>query len=269
MKKAFESCTPRGNLGDGHKVWWNGDIDKLIKRRNEASKKAHESEEARRIWIDLCYTTRKTIRKAKEEHWRDFIQETGCETNPSKIFRAIRGMSEEDKPTIHDHVLKENNTTYSNDKGKARLFTRKYADVSKVKRDKSWDKKIKREVFDKLKKACTNCLGNHTGICSEITKYEVKEAINELPKGKALGINGWYNEMLSNLSEDNLERVRTTLNLSWNQKATPKAWKIAILSPFLRKVKNPANGSRITLSPSHPALRNLWKELLKTGLFSS
>ena len=58
---------------------------------------------------------------------------------------------------------------------------------------------------------------------------EVKKALHELPYGKAIGVDGYSNEILRALGSKVLTRI---MNALWSSEEIPKAWGIAIIHPL-------------------------------------
>ena len=154
------------------------------------------------------------IKKEKERSWKEFADTLQADTRATRIFRTLKGMTEEKSVKIEGQVLNENNKKFITNESKAKLFVRKYADVSKVKREKKWDCEVKKEVRRQLMVECNNCRGSYTGICDAFRIEELNHAVRSLPRGKAAGPDGWHNEMFLHMTDVNKLKILHVCNLS-------------------------------------------------------
>ena len=230
VHKATKSAIPKGSLCRPGNNWWNNDIDKQIKRRNQLEHKAKRSQEDCERWKTSCKEVKKAVKQAKRESWRNFVEAIDPKTEPKKVAYTIKALEGNAIQTNKNEVIKVGERIYANDKEKADLFIRHYAQVSKLKLDKE-DRKIRKGVNVGLKHSCEHH-NDKQNPCKEFTIHELNAAIKKLPNGKASGEDDILNEMLIAANENIRKHILHIANLSWKKAECAKTWKTATIIPI-------------------------------------
>eukprot|EP00660_Eupelagonema_oceanica_P019563 gene19563-biopygen951 len=93
---AARAAIPSGNgrPGEKNKEWWSPEIKELVRLRRQARKKVVETGAKEDIarWNHLNNTTKRVIRKAKQQSWQDFASTLDVATEPAKIYNTIKAM---------------------------------------------------------------------------------------------------------------------------------------------------------------------------------
>ena len=100
-----------------------------------------------------------------------------------------------------------------------------------------------------------------------LTSEELSTALRQLKKGKSPGPDKIHNEMLQNLGSKGMALVLNLFNRTWKEGCLPKAWKLATITPILKKGKtanNPKSFRPISLTS---CLGKLCERIMNSRLY--
>ena len=113
------------------------------------------------------------------------------------------------------------------------MFNKAFASVSKADRKTIQDRGLAKLLHEKEQRE-----PNFEPTFSDpLTITEMNNALKKLKKKKAPGPDKIHNEMLANLGAKSKEILLALYNKTWAQGQVPKAWKLAIINPILKKGK--------------------------------
>ena len=173
------------------KPWMTSEIKEAIRKRNELRKTVSQNREE---WIEACRTTSELVTERKKEMWRDYVESINATTSSSQIWKTFRAMDGRRPPDRSNEVLEVDDTTYVDDKDKAKQFAKTYKGFAKLPVRKE-DRKLRRYIRKRMKQ--------HTHVPEEseqdITMKELDRAIDEAKNNKAAGEDDIPYEFLKNL----------------------------------------------------------------------
>jgi len=128
------------------KVWLTPPVRAAIRQRNALRRKIKTH---RREWIEQCETTRAEIEKAKQQKWREVVEEAINTNEDRKIWSFIKSINGTPDATPTGEVMKHNGKSITSNTRKANIFSSHYANVSKLNFTKE-DRNINREAKQML-----------------------------------------------------------------------------------------------------------------------
>ena len=237
--KAAKLTISRG-CRENPKPWWNENLDKCIKARNDARQRAHLGETERELWVKLDKEARNQIQQAKREKWKNYVSTLNYHTDPNKVWQTIKGLDGRTTQLKPCKAMKHGNKLLITDREKANAFITEYSKVSRLPKDKENDKKIKHEVYNFCRAECDACnmTSNNKNICKQFHMEDLQRAKNNLSLRKAPGLYEISNEMIINLSDQADKELLCIINKSWKSSSCPALWKVGEIVPILKTYKN-------------------------------
>ena len=98
-----------------------------IKERNKFRNTVKEN---RKAWLDACKEAQETINTAKEESWRNLLEDTVMEADDNKIWRLIRSLNGTPETNSPNEAMKHKGKTMTSNQKKIEIFAKHYASVS-------------------------------------------------------------------------------------------------------------------------------------------
>ena len=244
---AAKRTIPFGNGGKSRQAFWNEACDEVIRRRDEAFRKAtapdHSAEDIT-AYKEARAEADDTLRREKADFLHQQVMGMGPSTDMWGLLRTLDGR----KPPARPAEPLTRPTTPGqppplrpaiSDKEKANLLCREYAKVARIPKDKAADHPIKLEARAALKsRNC--CDGQRTDICAPFSQAELAVALEKISNGKSPGPDGLPNELLKNLSRKGREHLLALINRSWHEGATPASWRSAVIVAIPKKGKPPS-----------------------------
>ena len=235
---------PRGCRSDPI-IWWNDEVQEAVDRRNAARELAHRSDEDREHWLVLCQEAKRTIIRAKENAWHEFVSTLSLTSDPRKTWKIIKSINRCYVPA-KNVAIEHNNKLLITPKDKADAYISMYADVS-TKLQIGQDRQVRAEWRSKKAAARRNrssdncdCGGHQTGICKPFSMVELRAALNQLSLNRAAGADDIFNEMLLHLDATALSFVLDLFNLSFSTGEVPLSWKLGVIRPIPKHGKDPS-----------------------------
>jgi ribonuclease HI len=223
----------RDNIGIANsaktKPWLTPAIREAIKERNVLRRNIRE----RRVeWIEKCNEVRELIRDAKEEEWRNFLEDNNINDNAEKAWRTIKSLNGSGALKNTNESLVVNDRELKGPHAKAEAFMRHYAGVSRLKLTRD-DRKRVREV----KKILTNRAPVSDGSCEKFSLPELDAAISQMKSKAAPGDDGIAPRFIKNLGPKGKQLLLDIVNESWTTGACPQDWRNATIVPLLKNNK--------------------------------
>jgi hypothetical protein len=147
------------------------------------------------------------------------------------LLNNLTGSRKKENP----RPIKVNMRKITNDKKKADIFNKHFANVNRSTTRKQLDKALWKILKGKKKSPSAN-------ICpfeQEFSMLEMETAIKKLKCKKAPGPDKIKNEFICHLGKGAKEMLLSFINRTWREGKIPAAWRTADIIPILKKGKEP------------------------------
>ena len=217
------------------KPWLTREIRAAIKERNRLGRQISEH---RVEWLEACKQVRELIAKEKERRWHSFVEKLDGSSDPSRVWRVIRSLGgPSDASRARNEILVHKGKEYSTGAGKADVFCRHYASVSRLEFSRE-ERKRSKEVWRRLRGLDRGA--DDQPECSPFTEMELLRAIGQMKGRAAGGEDGVAPRFLKNLGPVGRSCLLECLNASWETGYCPQSWRSALIIP-LPKAGKPAS----------------------------
>ena len=233
LTNAAKKLVGRTKPGKRSKPWLTATVKAKIKLRNRLRRKINEK---RKEWREACKDVNEAINRAKEESWREVLEDAIHENDDSKIWGVVRSLNGSPTSSTRNEAMIHNGKTITSDKKKADIFMQHYANVSRL-RFKKRERRVNRDLKKLLRKRRS---GARDISCSDFTMYELEQAIHAMRKKGAAGPDDIPPTFLKALGEHGKKELLRIINLSWSNAECPHSWLMATIIPIL-KAKKPAS----------------------------
>ena len=224
--EAAEKHVGKVKPGKRPKGWMTPTVRAAIRKRNALRRNIKTQ---RREWIESCKEARQEILRAKEESWKEFLDESVNSTDESQLWKVIKSLNGTPSTNSKNEVLKINGKKLTLPQAKADAFVDYYSDISKLKLSKD-DREFNRLVKKRLENAPDQEV-------PDFTMGELKRAIKKMKKKGAPGPDNIPPSFLKNLGEQAMKHLLKILNHSLQNSACPQIWRNAIIVPLLKAGK--------------------------------
>ncbi|GFN96032.1 RNA-directed DNA polymerase from mobile element jockey-like, partial [Plakobranchus ocellatus] len=206
-----------------------------IKRRREARRTYVKNPLPinKKRYNALCRRARKVGQATKIKAWHDTCEKLDTNSDPRRTWNMIRVL-EGKRTTARVEPLEYKGSLMQTDRKEAEAFSHYYAKTSKVKRTPKHDNKVRKQRQEWERKPTVSA----QTFTVEFTRTELDAALEKGTNGKAPGLDGVTQEMLTNISLNAKEVLLKLLNRTWTSGVLPRAWRTAVLVPMLKKGKN-------------------------------
>ena len=230
---AAQQCIPRGCRAT-YKPFWNKNIASNIEKRETARRKFMKSNttENRIAYNKASAISKREILTAKREKFHTTCQNLDLSKEGSKAWSLLKNLNGDNRKS-NPKPLQDRGDTIADDQKRAERHNNYFAAVNKAnvltEEDKLMLKKLK--LSEKAPRA-------NSKIFEEVfNTTELNKALKKLRPRKSPGPDMIHNEMLKHLGGIGKQVVLKLINKSWTTGQLPKAWKIAIIKPLLKKGK--------------------------------
>ena len=219
-----------GKVKPGRKtrVWLTPPVRAAIRQRNYLRRKIKTH---RREWLEQCEVTRAEIEKAKQQKWKDVVEEAITTTDDRKIWSFVKSISGTPDAASTGEVMKHKGKVISSNSRKANIFSSHYASVSKLTFDKN-ERSLNREAKRMLN---SKSVGHQS--CRPFTMSDLKTAIRKMKSRGAPGADDIPPSFIKALDPTALAVLLSLFNESFEGATIPQAWRFAIIIPLLKMGK--------------------------------
>jgi ribonuclease HI len=217
--------------------WYDDECRAVVRDKNLAARRANESEEARRAWVECCRIAEETLQAKKQAHWRATTSNFDARTRPGEIFRCMQRMDGRapTSPSTAGIHLPTGKVVHGKDKAEA--YAKLYTSLSRLPPHLRHSKRdIVRENRRRLNASLNS---SDTTPMVPFSREELLAALRCLPTDKAAGQDGAYAELLQHLPPRALTILECELSRMVASGIAPAAWRRATVIPILKKGKAP------------------------------
>lgn len=198
-------------------------------------------------YLETKTSAREACARAKSARWATFMDEIEAAPRGSRTFWRLLGQSKGEQDISRWHSVQDSKGNLISPDSPAYLprWVEYCSELGRAKpTDKQsplWDaitSEVNSEQFLSNPEVESSLLAEING---PITLEEVRAALDGLPNHKAIGADGFSNEVLKALGPEALHR---TLSRVWEGELCPDAWTLAIIHPL----KKPGDGTLLSNS---------------------
>ena len=176
--------------------------------------------------------SKREILSGKRQKFQTTCQNIDLSTDGSKAWSLLKNLNGENKKS-NPKPLQDQGETIADDQKRAERHNNFFASTNKAGKLTEEDKQMLRELKEKEKSPRANIKLFEEPF--NIT--EVNKSLRKLRSRKTPGPDKIHNEMLTHLGEKGKQVILSLINKSWLKGELPKAWRIAIIKPLLKKGK--------------------------------
>ena len=169
--------------------------------------------------------------EARENAWKEYLEDAISEKDDSKVFRVIRSLNGCPDTNNPNEALAHNGRSVTSDIRKADVFMKHYASVGRHKFNKD-ERSLNREVKKILKQT-----PGDEGAESSFTMSELNKALRKMNKKSAPGSDDIPPSFLVALGPKAKQILLDIFNQSFNNADIPQLWRNAIIIPLLKAGK--------------------------------
>ena len=216
-----------GKVKPGRKtrIWLTPPVRASIRQRNSLRRKIKTH---RKEWMEQCKITKEEIEKAKQEKWKEVVEEAIDSTDDNKIWKFIKSLSGSPDSAPTGEVMKHNGRVITSNKRKADIFSSHYAGVSNLKFNKE-ERTTNREAKRMLGSPSA---GNIQ--CRRFTIQELNTAIKKMRGKGAPGGDDIPPQFIKALGPIARGILLDLFNESFEGVTIPQVWRNAIIIPLLK-----------------------------------
>ena len=216
--------------GKNTKSWMTPTVRAALGKRNKLRRRL-KSQKEREEWLKAYREAQEEIKKAKENSWKETLEDIVTEADDTKMWRLIKSLNGTPCANSTNEVMVKDGVRITDDRQKANIFTRHYADVSRItfsKEDRDTNRKLKQTLSSTDRE-------DHSNV--PLTLTELKTAIKKMKTKGAAGPDDIPPSFLKNLGPIALEELLAIFNLSLESATCPQVWRSAIIIPLLKAGK--------------------------------
>lgn len=185
----------------------------------------------RREWLESSKVPQEEIQKAKEERWKELLEEAITDADEGKMRSLIKSLIGTPDANSPNEAMIHKAKKITTNKGKATSFVNHYAKVSDLsfsKEDRDLNRNLRKRI-DRFRKQKNQI--------HYFTLYELMKAINKMKMKGASSPDDIPPVLLINLAPDALKGILDILNLYLHSAACPQIWRNAIIIHILKAGK--------------------------------
>ena len=191
--------------------------------------------ENRTKYHKISAETKLLINNSKKKAWTDKCEGLNLHEGGREAWNLLHNMSGSDKK-VNQKPFNTGSEELTSDIKKAEHINRHFAAVTKANKKTDLDRNLKKTTKEEERRK-TNSTADI--FSSDLNSAELDKALKLLKNRKAPGPDKIHNEMLKNLSEIGKQALLILLNKTWKSGIIPDSWKLATITPLLKKGKQP------------------------------
>ena len=258
-----KKCIPRGNR-KRYRPFWNEEVELAVRERQKARKSVEKNptRENKTHFNKMTGRVRFLTKSGKKKHWTETCSKLNLHKEGHKAWGLLHSLSG-DKQKKNPEPIQRGEDWIANNKEKANIFNKHFANVNKRIRRKQLDKALKK-ILKKKEKAAKASIEIFE---KDFTLDEITAEMKKLKARRSPGPDGITNELITNLGKSAKVILLTFINKTWREGKLPKGWLTANIKPILKKGKpsnDPKNYRPISLTS---CLGKLAERMVNTRLY--
>ena len=231
--EAASQHIPRGYRRN-YKPFWNEELQSHVSERRKARNNLEKSPStlSKIEYNRTSARVKLATKKAKKGKWSETCKNLDLRQDGAKAWSLVNNLCGENRRT-NPNPLNVEHENITSDQKKAEHFNRYFASVNRAGKLTTEDKERLRALKRKEKAPTVN----NSLFDDEFSKLEFDRALKKLKLRKAPGPDKIHNEMLHGLGQIGKETILKLINLTWHRGELPRTWKLAYLTPILKKNK--------------------------------
>ena len=220
--------------------WWNDECKRDISAREKALEKFKNEPtlENRITYAKLKAIARRTVRKAKRDSWREYVNKLNREATSKQVWNRIARIQHKGARDPIS-ILKEGNLEFQSHKEIADHLGGIFSFHSSVNQCSPEFQTYKRQA----EKEHLNFQSDSSDPYNEpFSRMELADAIHRA-KDSSPGGDGIHYQMLKHLGSDSLDFLLDVYNQIWLRQRFPSTWRRAIIVAILKPGKEANNGN--------------------------
>ena len=227
MSDVASEVVGKTKTGKRTKPWFSPEVKTKVRHRNKLRRNIKEKREE---WKEACKDVNETIKKAKEESWRELLEDVITEGNDEKFWRVVKSLNGSPSSNARNEAMKHKGKTITSDARKAEIFLQHYAKVSRHKFTRS-----ERDINRRLKKLLRRREAGPKQInCSNFTIHELEQATHTMKRKGAAGPDDIPPSFLKELGDNGKTEILRIFNHSFNKAKCSGTWLLAVIIPLLK-----------------------------------
>ena len=235
--QAAKECIPKGARKD-YKPYWNEDLNnkhnKLTTARNLADVAPFIENNT-----ELKQTNAKLIKTKNESRRSRWMKKTAClnmETDSNNVCRLTKQLNDEENRHAKITLLQDRKMVHG--KQAANIFADTYKEASNIPVELHKQKYVRSE-----QRKITQFDYVSTVIISPLSYKELTSALSNLKLKNSPAPDAITKEMIVNLTQPALHKLRDIFNKTWQEGTLPQIWGEATMIPIHKKGKAKAEAS--------------------------
>ena len=243
--------------GKRTKMYMSPTLRESIRKRNRL---LGDFKNRREEWVQACTEVNEAIREAKQESWKEVLEEALCDEDERKLWTVAKQLNGTPDINSPNEVLIHQGRRITSHRKKADCFINHYASVSKLKFSEA-DKILNRRAKSLLKHPAVG----EKKASQDFSMKNLQAAIRNMRRKGAPGPDDIPPAFLKELGPKALKVLLGIYNESFWNAACPQIWRTAIIVPLLKAGKpSGALKSYMTISLTSCVVK-LMERLLQRG----
>ena len=234
--EAAISSIPKG-CQKKYKPFWNAEIQEAVSSRESARTELEEnaSAQSKTTYNKRNAQVKRVVATSKRSKWYKSCARLDLARGGAKawsLFNNLSGDHRKVNPKVNPKPIRTEEGCIADDQKKAESFNKFFASVNRA--NKRAQDKEKLQELKELEKASKV---KEPTFEEEFTIRELQKAVKKLKPRKSPGKDKIHNEMIARLGHEGKKTLLKLINLSFKTGQIPKAWRIATITPLLKKGK--------------------------------
>ena len=211
----------KGPPNDKESWWWSQDTQEKIKRKREAgiSYKSNETAESKRAWKTAKKEAKRTVARARAEGMNEMYEKIESPDGQKMIYNIAKSRNRATKDLTHIKQIRDKN---------GRVLSRE--ECIRARWKEHFEKLLNEENPRRISEE-----GNPIErVVPDISREEVKRALNKMKNGKAAGPDGIPVEVWKVLQEEGVDILWDLYSKIFRQEKIPESWRNSSLIPIYK-----------------------------------
>ena len=265
-----KSCIPRGRRKK-YKKHWTPELAEAVSQRRRARKIVEDNAKStvkdkeeivkdKTQYNRLTAKVRYLTKKGKSKAFKAACSDLDLKKQGHKAWGLLSNL-EGSKRKENPQPLKDEKENIITGKKKAKLLNKMFSSITKGYKRKQLDKALLKIMNSKKGSK------HAAAFVDPFTSQELDRAIAKLQLRKTPGPDGITNEMIKHLGPRAKQVLLKFINKTWEEGQLPSRWRTAIITPILKKGKDPSSPKSYRPISLTSCLGKLAEKMVNTRLY--